>query len=105
MERKKLENFFELILKMNFLDLVRLCLRMTESDFIKLHINKKKYFKLFDKLLRILDKNYKNSIINFNKYYNVTIAIAILSELNEVQQNLIFLFVTKYVYNVIKNNF
>lgn len=102
MSKEKINNFVELILKMEFIDLVRLCLRMTESNYIKLKVDKKLFYNFFDDLLRVLDYKYATSIVNFNKYYNVSIALSCLMEMNEYEQNIIFAFCGKYIVERLK---
>ena len=102
MNKDKINNFVELIVKMEFIDLVRLCLRMSESNYIDLKCDRKLCYRFFDELLRVLDYNYSTSIVNFNKYCNVTIAMSCLMEMNSYEQNYIFAFVGKYILNCLK---
>lgn len=102
MSKEKIYNFIELIIKMEFIDLVRLCLRMSESNYINIKCDRKLCYRFFDELLKILDNNYETSFINFNNYPNVTIAMSCLMEMNSYEQNYIFSFVGKYILNCLK---
>ena len=102
MSKEKLYNFIELIIKMKFIDLVRLCLRMSESNYINLKCNRKLCYRFFDELLKILDNNYATSFVNFNNYPNVTIAISCLMEMNSYEQNIMFAYLGKYILYILE---
>ncbi len=102
MSKEKLYNFIELIIKMEFIDLVRLCLRMSESNYINLKCNRKLCYRFFDELLKVLDNNYVTLFVNFNNYPNVTIAMSCLMEMNSYEQNYIFVYIGKYILNCLK---
>lgn len=103
MSKEKIYNFLELIIKMEFIDLVRLCLRMSESNYINLKCDRKLCYRFFDELLKLLDNNYGTSFINFSNYSNVTIAMSGLMEMNSYEQNLMFAYLGKYILESIKN--
>ena len=60
---------------------------MSDSDYTNLKYDKQKMYEKFDTLLKEIDKEYRTTIINFNKYLIVNFAMAKIMEMSNEEQN------------------
>lgn len=98
MENDKVKFLIDMINDMDIKDKLRLAIRMSESDYTNLKYNKPEEYQYFDNMLRRIDEEYRTTILNFRKYYNVTFAMAKIMEITKEEQNQVAL----YLFNNIK---
>ena len=60
---------------------------MSQSKWSGLIYNTKENYEKFDKMLKDIDKEYRNTFINFAKYKLVMFAMAKLMEMKTIEQN------------------
>ena len=92
-DENKVQYLIKMINDMDIKDRLRLAIRMNESDYILLNYDKEEEFKKYDTLLKEIDEEYRTTLLNFRKFFNVGFAIAKLFEMSEEQQNQIALFI------------
>ena len=73
-------------------DKLRLAIRVNESDYIHLNYDKKKEFEQYDNMLKEIDEEYRTTILNFKKFFNVGFAMAKLFEMSKEEQNQVALY-------------
>ena len=95
MENEKVEFLINMINDMDIKDKLRLAICMSQSKWSRLIYNTKENYEIFDKMLKEVDEEYRNTLINFAKYKFVMFAMAKLTEMTIEQQNQIAL----YLYN------
>ena len=95
MENEKVEFLINMINDMDIKDKLRLAICMSQSKWSGLIYNTKENYEIFDKMLKEVDEEYRNTLINFGKYKLVMFAMAKLTEMTIEQQNQIPL----YLYN------
>lgn len=95
MENEKVEFLINMINDMDIKDKLRLAIFMSQSKRSGLIYNTKENYEKFDKMLKEVDEEYRNTLINFAKYKLVMFAMAKLTEMTIEQQNQIAL----YLYN------
>lgn len=100
MENDKVKFLIDMINDMEIKDKLRLAIRMSESDYTNLKYNKPEEYQYFDNMLSEIDEEYRTTILNFRKYYNVTFAMAKIMEITKEEQNQVAL----YLFNNIKKN-
>lgn len=98
MENDKVKFLIDMINDMEIKDKLRLAIRMSESDYTNLKYNKPEEYQYFDNMLSEIDEEYRTTILNFRKYYNVTFAMAKIMEITKEEQNQVAL----YLFNNIK---
>lgn len=98
MENDKVKFLIDMINDMKIKDKLRLAIRMSESDYTNLKYNKPEEYQYFDNMLSEIDEEYRTTILNFRKYYNVTFAMAKIMEITKEEQNQVAL----YLFNNIK---
>lgn len=98
MEKDKIKFLIEMINKMNIKDKLRLAIRMSESDYTNLKYDKPEKYKQFDTMLKEIDDEYRTTILNIRKFFNVGFAMAKLIEMSKEEQNQVAL----YLFNNIK---
>ena len=57
--------------------------------------NTKEYYEKFDSMLKDMDEEYRNTLIDFSKYKHIMFAMAKFMEMSNEEQNQIFF----YLYN------
>ena len=67
------------------------------SCYTNLMYDKPKLYEYFDSKLKELDEEYRTTVINYNKYKNVTYGMSKIMELSKQEQNQIIF----YLYNII----
>lgn len=95
MENEKVEFLINMINDMDIKDKLRLAICMSQSKWSGLIYNTTENYEIFDKMLKEVDEEYRNTLINFAKYKLVMFAMAKLTEMTIEQQNQIAL----YLYN------
>lgn len=98
MENDKVKFLIDMINDMDIKDKLRLAIRMSESDYTNLKYNKPEEYQYFDNMLKEIDEEYRTTILNFRKYFNVTFAMAKIMEMTKEEQNQVAL----YLFNNIK---
>lgn len=71
---------------------LRLAIRMSNSDYTNLKYDKPKMYEKFDVKLKEIDKEYRTTIINFNKYPIINFAMAKIMEMDNTEQNQVALY-------------
>lgn len=97
MGNNKVDNLLDIIRGMDMTDRLRLAIRMSDSCYTNLMYDKPKLYEYFDSKLKELDEEYRTTVINFNKYKNVTYGMSKIMELSKQEQNQIIF----YLYNII----
>ena len=97
MVNNKVDNLLDIIRGMDMKDRLRLAIRMSDSCYTNLMYDKPKLYEYFDSKLKELDEEYRTTVINFNKYKNVTYGTSKIMELSKQEQNQIIF----YLYNII----
>ena len=98
MEENKVENVINIIKDMNMKDKLRLGICLTTSDWANILYNKAEMYEKFDAMLKEVDEEYRNTLINFAKYKLVMCTMAKIMEIEELERNKIVL----YLFNSIK---
>ena len=79
---------------MDIKDRLRLVLCMSKSKWSTLIYNTKENYEKFDNMLKSIDEEYRNTLINFGqgKYFNINFAMAKLMEMETTEQNKVALY-------------
>ena len=85
MENEKVEYSINMINDMDIKDKLRLAICMSQSKWAGLIYNTKENYEKFHAMLKEVDEEYRNTLINFAKYKFVMFAMAKLMKWN--QQN------------------
>ena len=80
MEQDKVKYLIDMINNMDIKDKLRLAIRMSDSNYTNLKYDKPEMYEIFDNQLKELDDEYRTTIINFNKYPNITLAMSKILE-------------------------
>ena len=92
MEESKAENVINIIKDMNTKDKLRLGICLTTSDWANILYNKTEMYEKFDTMLKEVDEEYRNTLINFAKYKLVMFTMAKIMEMEQIQRNKVILF-------------
>ncbi len=92
MEQEKVKYLIDMINNMDIKDKLRLAICMSQSKWSSLIYNTKEYYEKFDKMLKNIDEEYRNTLINFEKYKIVMFAMAKLMEMKITEQNKVALY-------------
>lgn len=92
METDKVKYLIDMINDMDIKDKLRLAIRINESDYIHLNYDKKKEFEQYDNMLEEIDEEYRTTILNFKKFFNVGFAMTKLFEMSKEEQNQVALY-------------
>ena len=73
---------------------LRLAICMSKSEWSGLIYNTKENYEKFDNMLKSIDEEYRNTLINFGqgKYFNINFAMAKLMEMETAEQNKVALY-------------
>lgn len=71
---------------------LRLAIRISNSDYTNLKYDKPKMYDKFDIQLKQIDKKYRTTIINFNKYPIVNFGMTKIMEMDNTEQNQVALY-------------
>lgn len=97
MEEDKVKNVINIIKDMNIKDKLRLCICLTTSDWTNILYNKTEMYEKFDTMLKEVDEEYRNTLINFAKYKMVMFIMAKIMEMETTERNKVAL----YLFNII----
>ena len=97
MEQEKVKYLIDMINNMDIKDKLRLAICMSQSKCPGLIYNTKENYEKFDSMLKDIDEEYRNTLINFGKYKLVMFAMAKLTEMETTEQNK----VAMYLVNII----
>lgn len=103
MENDKVKFLIDMINDMEIKDKLRLAIRMSESDYTNLKYNKPEEYQYFDNMLSEIDEEYRTTILNFRKYYNVTFAMGKIMEITNEEQNQVALYLFNNIKKIAKN--
>ena len=92
MENEKVKYWVNIINNVSLKDKLRLAICMSQSKWSGLIYNTKEYYEKFDKMLKNIDEEYRNTLINFEKYKIVMFAMAKLMEMKITEQNKVALY-------------
>lgn len=84
---EKVNEVIEIINKMDIKDKLRLAICFSQSNWSGLIYNTKENYEKFDTMLKELDEEYRNTLVNFAKYKIVMFAMAKLMEMEITEQN------------------
>ena len=84
---EKVNEVIEIINKMDIKDKLRLAICSTQSKWSGLIYNTKENYERFDSMLKDIDEEYRNTLVNFAKYKVVMFAMARLMEMKTTDQN------------------
>ena len=104
MEQETVKYLIDMINNMDIKDKLRLAIRMSDSNYTNLKYDKPEMYEIFDNQLKELDDEYRTTIINFNKYPNITLAMSKIMEMSKEEQNQIALYLFNDAY-FINNRF
>lgn len=65
---------------------------MSDSSYTNLKYNKTEMYAKFDSILKEIDEEYRNTLINFAKYHLIMFAMAKIMEMTKEEQNQVALF-------------
>ena len=99
MENENVKYLIDIINDMDIKDKLRLAICMSQEKWSGLIYNTKENYEKFDCMLKGIDEEYRNTLINFSKYKLVMFAMAKLMEMETTEQNKVAL----YLFNNIKN--
>ena len=100
MGNNKVEYFINIINDMDIKDKLRLAICMSQSKWSGFIYNTKENYEKYDAMLKEIDEEYRNTLINFAKYKLVMFAMDKLMEMETTEQNKVAL----YLYNTIKQD-
>ena len=106
MDNDKVKFVIDMINNMDIKDKLRLAICMSQSKWSGLIYNTKENYDKFYSMLKDIDDEYRNTLINFGKYKLVMFAMAKLMEMKTTEQNKValFLFNNINMYNKKCNN-
>ena len=100
MGNNKVEYLINMINDMDIKDKLRLAICMSQSKWSGFIYNTKENYEKYDAMLKEIDEEYRNTLINFAKYKLVMFAMDKLMEMETTEQNKVAL----YLYNTIKQD-
>ena len=100
MGNNKVEYLINIINDMDIKDKLRLAICMSQSKWSGFIYNTKENYEKYDAMLKEIDEEYRNTLINFAKYNLVMFAMDKLMEMETTEQNKVAL----YLYNTIKQD-
>ena len=95
MKSKKLEEVIKDIKRMNLKDKLRLGICMCDSNYMSELYDKQELLNFFDSALREVDEEYRITVINFSRCFNVMFEMSKIMLMTKEQQNKVML----YLYN------
>lgn len=100
MQQEKVKYLIEMINNMDIKDKLRLSICMSQSKLTGLIYNTKANYEKFDSMLKSIDEEYRNTLINFEKYKLVMFAMAKLMEIETSEQNKIALYLFNSIMSI-----
>ena len=101
MDKNKVENVINIIKDMNIKDNLRLGICLSTSSWTNILYDKTEMYEKFDVILKEVDEEYRNTLINFAKYKLVMFTMAKIIEMTKEEQNQVSL----YLFNSINYKF
>lgn len=98
MENEKVKYLIDMINDMDLTNKLRFAICMSDSSCTNLKYDKPEMYRYFDTMLKEIDKEYRNTLINFAKYHLIMFAMAKIMKVTKEEQNQVEL----YLYNCIK---
>ena len=92
MENEKVKYLVNIINSMSLKDKLRLGICLSTSDWSNILYNKTEMYEKFDTMLKEVDEEYRNTLINFGKYNLIMFAMAKLMEMETTEQNKVALY-------------
>ena len=92
METDKVKYLIDMINDMDIKNKLRLAICMSQSKWTGLIYNTKENYEKFNNMLKKIDEEYRNTLINFGKYKLVMFAMAKLMEMETTEQNQVALY-------------
>ena len=94
MENEKVRYLIDMIDDMDIKNKLRLAICMSKSEWSDLIYNTKENYEKFNNMLKSIDEEYRNTLINFGqgKYFNINFAMAKLMEMETTDQNKVALY-------------
>lgn len=94
MEENKVNNVINIIKDMDIKDKLRLGICLATSDWSNILYNRDEMYEKFDTKLKEIDEEYRTTIINFAKYFNVMFTMAKIMEMeqSEINKTALYLF-------------
>ena len=92
MKNEKVKYLIDMINNMHIKDKLRLAICMSKSEWSGLIYNIKENYEKFDSMLKSIDEEYRNTLINLGKYKLVMFAMAKLMEMETTDQNKVALY-------------
>lgn len=89
---EKVNYLINMIKNMNLKDKLRLAICLTDNDWVSIIYDKKELFEKFDSMLKVMDKEYRTTLINFSKYFNITFAMSKIIEMKQEERNKVALY-------------
>ena len=91
----KLKEVIDSIKRMSIKDKLRLGICMCDSNYMSELYNKQELLEFFNSALREIDEEYRTTIINFSRYFNVMFEMSKIILMTKEEQNQIMF----YLYN------
>ena len=101
MDKNKVENVINIIKDMNIKDNLRLGICLSTSSWTNILYDKTEMYEKFDVILKEVDEEYRNTLINFARYKLVMFTMAKIIEMTKEEQNQVSL----YLFNSINYKF
>ena len=101
MDENKVENVINIIKDMNIKDNLRLGICLSTSSWTNILYDKTEMYEKFDVILKEVDEEYRNTLINFARYKLVMFTMAKIIEMTKEEQNQVSL----YLFNSINYKF
>ena len=104
MNDEKVNYVIEMIKDMDLENKLRLAICMCDNySHTNLRYDKKEMYKLFDKMLKEINKEYRTTTINFANYPYIIFVSAKIMEMSSTQQNKVALYLFNMINFEIKN--
>lgn len=87
----KLQDVIDSIKRMSIKDKLRLGICMCDSNYMSELYNKQELLEFFNSTLREIDEEYRTTIINFSRYFNVMFEMSKIMLMTKEQQNKVML--------------
>ena len=97
MDNDKVKYLIDMINDMDIKDKLRLAICMSQDKWSGLIYNTQENYETFDNMLKDIDGEYRNTLINFGKYKLVMFAMAKLMEMDTTEQNRVAVYLFNYI--------
>ena len=97
----KVQELIDSIKRMSIKDKLRLGICMCDSNYMSELYNKQELLDFFDYALREIDEEYRTTIINFSRYFDVMYEMSKIMLMTKEEQNqVVFYLYNNIMYNV-----